>query len=95
MAKSAPPVFAFTDEERAELSMFRAITRDQQGREILAGLTLEETAFYMAYVRRRTPIVPDREGRERYLELDKKHELARLAMPGPETQRRNENPKQR
>jgi hypothetical protein len=84
-------MFAFTDEERAQLSEFRAITTDEQGREVLVGLTLEETAFYMAHVKRR-PIIPDREGRKRYIELDKKHELARLAVLGAEVQRRNENP---
>ena len=71
-------VFTFTNEERATLTAFRALTTDEQGREVLVGLTFEETAFYMARVRRGPPTIPDLVSQEKYLELDKKHELARL-----------------
>jgi hypothetical protein len=74
-------MFAFTDEERATLTEFRAITRDERGREVLVGLTLEETAFYMAHVKQRRTL-PNREAQKRYLELDKKHELARCRAGG-------------
>jgi hypothetical protein len=71
-------VFTFTNAERATLTALRAITTDEQGREVLVGLTFEETAFYMARVRRGPPTLPDLVGHQKYLELDKKHELARL-----------------
>ncbi len=76
--KSRTGVFTFTNEERATLTAFRAITTDEQGREVLVGLTFEETAFYMARVRRGPPTIPDLVSQKQYLELDKKHELARL-----------------
>jgi hypothetical protein len=76
--KHRPGVFTFTNEERATLTAFRAITTDEQGREVLVGLTFEETAFYMARVRRGPPTIPDLVSQKQYLELDKKHELARL-----------------
>ena len=71
-------MFTFTNEGARDPSAFRAITTDEQGREVLIGLTFEETAFYMARVRRGPPTIPDLVSREKYLELDKKHELARL-----------------
>lgn len=84
-------MFAFTDEERATLTEFRAITTDEQGREVLVGLTLEETAFYVAHVKQRRTN-PDRVAQKRYLELDKKHERARLSVIGGEIQLRTKNP---
>lgn len=85
-------MFAFTDRERARLSEFRAITTDAQGREILVGLTLEETAFYMAHVRAAVTGQPDRAGKKKYVELNKKHERARLQVLGAEIELRNDKP---
>jgi hypothetical protein len=85
--------FAFTDEERAYFKEMRAITTDAEGREVLVGLTADETEFYMTFTRR-FPANRDRnpEHRKRYRELHEKRERARLAVLGAEIQARNENP---
>ena len=65
----------FTDDERKSLMATDSITRDEQGREVLVGLTERETIRYMAFVRK---------GGSRYKgdqelhgELRAKHERAR------------------
>lgn len=85
-------MFAFTDEERAGRREGRSITTDAQGREVLAGLTLEETAEYMTHVRKVASGDRDREGRKRYLELHDKHEIARLQALRAEIDLRNDKP---
>ena len=45
-------MFVFTDAEREIRSPDRAIVLNEAGREVLVGLTEEETAVYMDYVRR-------------------------------------------
>ena len=82
----------FTEKDRTFLTELRAITKDAQGREVLVGLTEQETAFYMEYSRRRLKGEGDPSGRDRYLELSEKHELARLSILGAEQQLRTENP---
>ena len=42
----------FSDAERKSLNASRSLTRDEQGREVLVGLTERETKRYMDYVRR-------------------------------------------
>ena len=87
-------MFDLTDHERASLGWRRAITQDAQGREVLIGLTFEETGFYVTY--RRKFLTPerdrDRENQRRYLELHRKHEIARLEMVGADFHLHNENP---
>lgn len=85
-------MFSFTNDERAHLTEMRAITTDINGHEILVGLTLEETAFYMNHSRQFLTGDRDRHNAERYLELHNKHEAARFAVLGAEIYRRNENP---
>lgn len=70
--------FRFTDSERAELSEFGAITTDERGREILVGLTHDETAFLMAYERGfiGTQRDSNRENGKKYVALMNKHLLA-------------------
>lgn len=82
----------FTDAERAYLAEMRAITTDTQGREILVGLTAEETAFYMAYARDMRSAGRNSVDSERYLELHDKHEAARLGVLVAENQLRVDNP---
>jgi hypothetical protein len=86
-------MFTFTDDERASLGWMRGISQDSQGRAVLVGLTLEETNFYITY--RRKFFTPerdrDREHQKRYLELHRKHEIARLEVVGTEIDLRNKN----
>jgi hypothetical protein len=85
-------MFTFTDDERASLSAMRAITTDGHGREVLVGLTVEETEFCMERSRRFLKGQRDRDGRKKYLELRGKHERARLQVLGAEIEARNEKP---
>ena len=82
----------FTDADRTYLAEMRALSRDSAGREILVGLTFEETEFYMEYTNKRMQGHKDRPNSKRYLELHEKHELARLEVLGTEIFVRNENP---
>ena len=83
-----------TEDERASLGRMRGITQDPQGRAVLVGLTFEETDFYITY--RRKFLTPerdrDRENQRRYLELHRRHEIARLEVVAGEIRLRNENP---
>jgi len=83
---------ALTDEQRAHLTEMRALTTDEQGREVLVGLTHAETVFYLEYGRRRIAGERSTKDRERYLELHEQHERARQQILGAEIQRRSENP---
>lgn len=72
----------------------RAISTDENGREVLVGLTLEETAWYMQHSRRF--LTADRhhapESKQKYLQLHDKHERARFGVLGAEHQLRTDNP---
>ena len=85
-------MFSFTDDERAYLTEMRAITTDAIGNEVLVGLTLEETAFYMDHARQFGTGERDHRNADRYLELHDKHEAARLGVLGAEIYLRNEDP---
>jgi hypothetical protein len=86
-------MFSFTDAERTFLAEMRGLTTDAQGREVLVGLTLDETEFYMEYTRKFEFITPkgirETEDRERYLKLHNKYDLARVDT---EVYLRKENP---
>jgi hypothetical protein len=67
---------------RTYLEEMRALTTDAEGREVLVGLSFEETAELHRYIERRDapnfPFEPgDDELTARYEVLDSKHELAR------------------
>ena len=68
-----------------------AIGTDEQGCEVLVGLTLEETAFCMEHTRRplSTDLEMDGVNKKRYAELMKKHEVARLRLISAEVELRN------
>lgn len=82
----------FTEAERAYHREMRSLTTDAGGREILVGLTLEETEFYVSYSRRRSSGDRDRDpvNKSRFLELHEKHEWVRLQIIGAEVQARGE-----
>lgn len=85
-------MYEFTDGERAYLAEMRALTTDVEGREVLVGLTAEETAVYMAHSRARLAGKPFRAGSKKYLGLREKHERARLEVLGAEIFVRTETP---
>ena len=79
-------MFVFTEAEREIRTKDRAIVVNQVGREVLVGLTEEETAVYMDYMRRYglnqrlwTRARPDKAERKTFLELHNKHETTRLS----------------
>ena len=83
------------DKFREHLTEMRAIATDKDGREVLVGLSSEETEWYFAYSARRWR--GDRRrghsvDREKYLTLQTKHQLARFAILGAEVQKRTETP---
>jgi len=90
-----------TAAERAYFAEMRSLTTDAKGNEILRGLTLAETKFLLAHKRAwgpssmmRRKASPDREARKRYLDLQRKHEVARFAAIGAEIEKRNTKPTQ-
>jgi hypothetical protein len=82
----------FTDADRAYLNEMHAITTDSKGNEVLIGLSLEETEFYLSYANSRMDGTEQRADQKRYLELHEKHERARLAVLGAENELRNDKP---
>lgn len=84
------------DRDRAFLTEMRAISTDSNGREVLVGLTADETDWYFAYCDRRIsgahrgPNYSD--DPDRFLALDDEHERARLEVLGAEMQKRTNNP---
>ena len=84
------------DRDRAFLAEMRAITTDVDGREVLVGLSAEETEWYFAYGARRSAGEPrganHSADRERYLALHDKHQRARFEVLGAEMQKRSDNP---
>jgi hypothetical protein len=82
---------------RAYLEEIRALTKDAEGREVLVGLTFEETAEIHRYMERRDepnfPFQPgDIELGKRYDELNDKHELARQQVLAVEYESRPVKP---
>jgi hypothetical protein len=85
-------MFEFTEAERVRLTEMFAITKDSQGREVLVGLSLDETAIYMALHRKFRTGEHDSEGGEVYLKLHDKHERERFKVIGAEHFLRTKNP---
>lgn len=85
-------MFVFTDGERASLREMSALTTDSNGREVLAGLTADETELVMLHRRDFAKGIRHREQRARVLDLVDKHERARLLIIGAEVQLRRDNP---
>ena len=79
-------------ERQAHLKEMRAIDEDNEGNEVLVGLTVEETSFYLNYVQQRLLGDADPTDGERYLKLHDKHEKARFSVLGAEHILRTEKP---
>lgn len=91
--------------DRAYMEEMRMLTRDADGREVLVGLTFEESEWYLAHVEADVGTADERAARladmtpeehdaetERYLALHDKHELARMEVLGAEHQLREVKP---
>ena len=72
----------FTDDERQSLTATRCLTRDEEGHEVLFGLTERETKRYMDYVRRGGSRL--KAEREMHKQLDQRHQYARFEAIGIE-----------
>ena len=80
----------FSDAERKSMMATRSIIRDDQGREVLVGLTDRETKRYMDYVRRGGS--RSKGEREMQRELHTRHERARIEAIGIEHTLELQNP---
>jgi hypothetical protein len=69
-------VRALTEAERQYLTETRSLTLDEVGREVLVGLTYDESSLLMAY-RRRLAAGSTDEDPTIWLELAERHERAR------------------
>jgi hypothetical protein len=69
----------FTAGERAFLEEMRGLAKDENGQDVLVGLTLEETEFYVTYTRKRAAGARERDpaNRDRFFALHDKHDLVR------------------
>lgn len=80
------------DDHRAYLAEMRGMDHDSLGREVLRGLTYDETEEYYRYLRDR---LEDRETSSqgsRYLDLHAKYERARLEIIMAENEARRSGP---
>jgi hypothetical protein len=80
---------------RQYLTEMRAIGVDGEGREVLVGLTFEETAWYLEYSDRKLhgkSGTNHDEDRDQYLVLHDKHESARLQVLAAEIEKRTDDP---
>ena len=82
----------FGNDERKHLIEMRMLTKDSNGQEVFVGLTLEETTFYVTYSRQSLLDAENPKDTDRYLELNEKHETARLRVISAEAQLRVDNP---
>lgn len=74
------------DEHRAYLTEMRALANDEQGREVVAGLTVEETELYLRELNASG-------ASDHWIELDERHERARREMISAENEARQAGPK--
>lgn len=82
-----------SDERRAFLKEMRSINKDNKGREVLVGLTVDETSFYLTYLEQSIVGETNQEDGPKFLTLHDKHEKARLAVLGVEHILRTEKPR--
>ena len=79
-------------ERQAHFKEMRAIGEDNEGNEVLVGLTVEETSFYLSYLQQRLLDNEDPADGKRYMELHNKHEEARFSVLGAEHILQTEKP---
>jgi hypothetical protein len=76
--------------ERAHLTEMRSLSTDNAGNEIFVGLTVQESQEYYRFTRLHHRSNGDSAATDRYLELNEKHERARLAVLGAEVDSRHD-----
>lgn len=81
-----------TEAERYSNEWRMALTEDADGREVLIGLTFDESALYISRKRHFSVGDRDRSTRTLWLELHEKHERARLQIVGAVAEKENTNP---
>lgn len=71
-----------SERDRAHLSETQALSLDAQGRETLVGLTRDESEWYLrdqsTWFEQRTSGTRAKADKARYIELNEKHETARI-----------------
>ena len=80
------------EEEQNYFREMRAIVKDDEGREVLVGLTAEESSVYLSYLQRMKTGQRDAEETAEYLRLHEKHNNARFQVLGAEHVLRTEKP---
>lgn len=77
-------MFEFTEAERIYLTPMYALARDEQGKEVLVGLTVGETVYLMEHRRNFGQGIRERDPdrKDKALVLGRKHEAARLRVIG-------------
>jgi len=74
----------FLESERAFHASLGGLSTDEQGREVLVGLTFDETLFYLGFLRAfGREKTRDTEVRDRHRSLRKRYEVARDGEPRP------------
>ena len=74
----------FRETERAFHASLGGLTTDEQGREVLVGLTFDETLFYLDFLRALGRAkTRDNLVRDRHRSLRKRYEVARDGEPRP------------
>lgn len=82
------------EESRPYLEWMRMLARDDEGREVLIGLNYDDSEWYFAFQNDRhtahtKTLAEQRAERDRYLELDDRHELARRRILTAENEARD------
>lgn len=81
------------DKFRDHLTEMRRISTDDEGREVLVGLTAQETDWYFAYIEKRmSGAQRHREDRDRFRMLHDRHVRARMQVLAAEIQKRTDSP---
>ena len=73
-------MLSISEEERSYLIEVRALAINSKRQEVFVGLTYEETIFYMRYSKSAHIESTNSEEADKYLELNERHEAARMAV---------------
>ena len=94
--REEPIILQLTTEEEKYLTEMRQLTTDISGNRILAGLTVEESIWYMERTREQVRqragghlATAMRQSRPRFMELLERHERARMQIVGAEIARQS------
>lgn len=87
-------MLTFQPGARAYLSRIRALSTDKNDNDVFVGMTMEESTWYQSYAEESFSGTANRSdgSQEKYLELQDKHETARLRVIETEHQAGVEKP---